>query len=120
MSYIANTEPVSTHQSLEASARIKLRRLTKRENQVLLYIIAGYPNKIIAHNMGISLRTTENHRAKIMKKTGCRSLAGLVALMFLGSRGCLSSCAFCGECINPNDICSMRAYLKTVPKTPEI
>ena len=39
-------------------------------------------NKQIAHELGISEKTVKAHRAKVMQKTGARSLAGLVHLYF--------------------------------------
>ncbi len=52
--------------------------LTPRERQVLPHIIAGRLNKQIAADLGISLKTTEVHRSRIMHKFGVRSVAALV------------------------------------------
>ena len=52
--------------------------LTSRERQVLDLIISGAPNKVGAHQLGISTRTFEVHRAHIMKKLGVRNTADLV------------------------------------------
>lgn len=54
--------------------------LTKRERQVLEHLVAGRPNKIIAHDLGISPRTVEVHRANLMEKLQTRSLSGLVRI----------------------------------------
>jgi two-component system response regulator FixJ len=43
-------------------------------------LIAGDPNKIIAHKLGISPRTVEIHRSRLMEKTQAGSLADLVRL----------------------------------------
>jgi FixJ family two-component response regulator len=43
-------------------------------------VIDGKANKQIAHLLGISQRTVENHRAVMMKKLGARTLSQLVRL----------------------------------------
>jgi FixJ family two-component response regulator len=53
-------------------------RLTAREREVLDCVVAGEPNKRIAHTLGMSEKTVEYHRANIMKKTRARSLADLI------------------------------------------
>jgi two-component system response regulator FixJ len=60
----------------EAAARIE--RLTEREREVLELLVAGHANKIVAHKLGISPRTVEIHRSRLMEKTGAGSLAELV------------------------------------------
>lgn len=87
-----------------------LEKLSKREYQVLIHIVSGHPNKLIAYQLGISQRTAENHRANIMRKTGCKSLPSLVALAFFGTRGCLARCTFLGFCSQQNSICILRQY----------
>jgi two-component system CheB/CheR fusion protein len=62
------------------SARKKLSALTKREYEILLRILEGAPNKIIAADLGINQRTVENHRASVMRKCGVSSLPDLVRL----------------------------------------
>jgi len=57
-----------------------LAALTEREREVLQRIIAGKPNKIIAGELNISLKTVEFHRAKVMEKTGVDSVAELVQI----------------------------------------
>ncbi|TAN57284.1 MAG: response regulator [Magnetospirillum sp.] len=52
--------------------------LTARERQVMELVLAGHPSKRIAHELGISQRTVESHRAAVMKKAGVKSLAALI------------------------------------------
>ena len=54
--------------------------LTEREREVLQRIIEGKPNKIIAAELDISMKTVEFHRAKVMEKTGVDSVAELVQI----------------------------------------
>jgi FixJ family two-component response regulator len=57
-------------------------RLTARQRQIMELVIAGYPSKNIALDLGISQRTVENHRAAIMKKTESKSLPALAKVAF--------------------------------------
>jgi two-component system, LuxR family, response regulator FixJ len=54
--------------------------LTPREKEVFDRICAGASNKVIAADFGISIRTVESHRARIMEKMKVRSLVDLVLL----------------------------------------
>jgi two-component system response regulator FixJ len=59
-------------------ARTRVSALTPRERDVLGRLVDGLPNKVIAHELGISPRTVEIHRANVMDKLACRSLAEVV------------------------------------------
>ncbi|MGH8816116.1 MAG: response regulator transcription factor [Achromobacter pestifer] len=50
-----------------------LSALTPRERQIVGYVAAGRPNKVIAIDLGISLRTAEAHRARIFSKLDARN-----------------------------------------------
>ncbi|HEX6374765.1 MAG TPA: LuxR C-terminal-related transcriptional regulator [Allosphingosinicella sp.] len=56
-------------------AQDRLARLTARELDISLALFGGRSNKAVAHELGISVRTVEMHRAHIMAKLGVRSIA---------------------------------------------
>jgi two-component system response regulator FixJ len=56
-------------------ARALIERLTQREMEVLQGLRGGLSNKLVAHQLGISLRTAEMHRANMMARLGVKSLA---------------------------------------------
>lgn len=57
--------------------------LTPRERQVMELVISGKPNKIIAADLGISPKTVEIHRGRVMEKMQVGSVAELVRLHLL-------------------------------------
>jgi FixJ family two-component response regulator len=56
----------------------RLASLTERERAVMQRIIEGKPNKVIASELELSVKTVEYHRANLMDKTGTHSVAELV------------------------------------------
>jgi len=69
-------------QTLSASSTAsRLARLTMRENSILEQIMLGNRNKVIAHNLGISQRTVENHRLRVMSKMEARSTVELLNMV---------------------------------------
>jgi FixJ family two-component response regulator len=63
----------------EISERIS--SLTPREREVMGLVVSGKANKAIAHALGVSQRTVEIHRARVMEKLGAGSLAELVQMV---------------------------------------
>lgn len=61
-----------------AETRTRLNSLTQRETTILDQLVEGHPNKVIAANLGVSIRTIEHHRAHIMEKMGARTLSQLI------------------------------------------
>ncbi len=64
--------------SLAQAAEDRISLLTGRERQVLEHLVAGRANKVIAHELNISPRTVEIHRAHLMEKMQARSLSDLI------------------------------------------
>ncbi len=54
--------------------------LTPREQEVLVLVTDGRANKVMAGDLGLSQRTIEIHRARVMEKMGARSVAQLVRM----------------------------------------
>lgn len=68
-----------------AAARVE--RLTPREREVMTMVAAGKANKVVAYELGISEKTVESHRARVMEKLGVGSLAELVRLEWVALYG---------------------------------
>ena len=67
--------------------RERMVSLTPREREVLDLVVSGRPNKIMAQQMGLSQRTVELHRSRVMEKMGATSVAHLVRMLMNLERG---------------------------------
>lgn len=70
-------------EKLRIDAEARLARLSAREREVFERVVAGLASKNIAFELGISIRTVEAFRSRILAKTGARSTAELVRLDLL-------------------------------------
>jgi FixJ family two-component response regulator len=61
--------------------RERFESLTPREREVLTLVTSGKANKVMAADLGVSQRTVEIHRARVMEKMGAASLAQLVRMV---------------------------------------
>jgi len=59
----------------------RLAALTPREREVMEGIVAGKLNKVIAHELGVSVRTVEVHRARVLEKLGARNSSDMIRLV---------------------------------------
>lgn len=64
----------------EQALCMRLNGLTSREMEIMSLVVAGHTNKEIARQLGISHRTVEIHRGRILKKTGATNLLELARL----------------------------------------
>ena len=71
------------HQAVDSAQRIA--RLSPREREVLDALVAGASNKVIAFDLGLSVRTVEVHRARMMERLGTRQLAEAIRLAVLAT-----------------------------------
>jgi two-component system, LuxR family, response regulator DctR len=63
------------------SAQRRLAELTERERDVMRLVVAGRPNKLIADELDISVRTVEVHRARVFEKMDVKSAVELANLL---------------------------------------
>lgn len=65
----------------DADVKQRLQSLTPREREMLDAVMAGHANKVIAIDLGISIKTVEQHRGRMMAKLGARKVADLFHLL---------------------------------------
>jgi RNA polymerase sigma factor (sigma-70 family) len=68
-------------QAERAEVATRLAHLTPREYEVMEMVAAGMSNKQIALDLGVSAKTVEAHRARVMEKMAAGSLADLVRMV---------------------------------------
>jgi two-component system response regulator FixJ len=68
-----------------AAAAVLIDTLSPREREVLDALVVGQPNKVIAFRLGISVRTVEIHRSRMMDRLGVRQLGQAVRISVLAS-----------------------------------
>ncbi|MEQ9435639.1 response regulator [Hyphomonas sp.] len=72
---------------LSDEAKGRVERLTPREKDVLVGLVDGFTNKMIAETLDISPRTVEIHRANLMEKLDATSLSGVLRIAFAAGIG---------------------------------
>lgn len=78
---IRQSEEMRAEEERRAQAAQGLAALTAREREVLRLLRGGKSSKLIAADMGISVRTVEGHRANIMDKMNARTVGQLVEMV---------------------------------------
>ena len=73
-------ERLTVHQQ-SAGLVSRLDELTERERDVMRLVVAGLPNKIIADQLDISVRTVEVHRSRVFEKMDVKSAVELANLL---------------------------------------
>ena len=68
-------------QNQATGLQARLEGLTERERDVMRLVVGGLPNKLVADQLEISVRTVEVHRARVFDKMGVKSAVELVNLM---------------------------------------
>ncbi|MGD2056495.1 MAG: response regulator [Gammaproteobacteria bacterium] len=71
------------HHMDQLAIESRCEQLTLREKEVMEYIVAGVSNRNLAKHLGVSTRTIEAHRSKMMKKMAANSLPELVCMVDL-------------------------------------
>ena len=80
---LASREEVLSRETLRRDIGRRLDRLTAREQEVFEWLARGLSNKAVARDLGISPRTVEVHRARVMEKLQARSLSHLVRMAMI-------------------------------------
>ncbi|NOS97749.1 MAG: response regulator transcription factor [Methylotenera sp.] len=82
---IMQSERVLSENAHHQEAATRLAEITDRERDVMLLAVQGHSNKDIARQLGISHRTVEIHKSKIMHKTGAINLLDLARIVHEGN-----------------------------------
>lgn len=82
---LLESERMLTERANHQNAQSHLAELTERERDVMALAVQGHSNKEIARQLGISHRTVEIHKSKVMHKTGATNLLDLVRIAHEGN-----------------------------------
>jgi len=82
---LAEDREARRHAQDQAAIDERLARLTDREREVMELMLMGRLNKLIADNLGLSVRTVEIHRARVLEKLEARNAPEMVRLVLSSS-----------------------------------
>lgn len=71
---------------LQRDVNLRVATLTPRERQIMELFVGGKPAKAIAYDLGLSTKTVETHRTKVLEKMGARSLVELTRMVLEAKR----------------------------------
>jgi two-component system response regulator NreC len=74
---VAAAQSADDQSTASGGARAPLERLSRREREVFALIAQGHTNQVAAERLGLSVKTVESHRARLMEKLGLSSRADL-------------------------------------------
>lgn len=77
---LRESERLNTQAQANHTASTRVANLTEREREVMALAVDGLPNKEIARRLGISHRTVEIHKARVMHKTGAETVLDLARI----------------------------------------
>ena len=84
---LLESDRLNSRSEVAQNAAARIASLTERERGVMALAVEGLPNKEIARRLGISHRTVEIHKARIMQKTGADTLLDLARVADAGGLG---------------------------------
>ena len=68
-------------EAVRTALRARIAELTERERDVMRLVVEGLPNKLIADQLAISVRTVEVHRARVFEKMEVKSAVELANVL---------------------------------------
>ena len=77
---LTSDQETRQREEIVARHRARLAELSEREREIMTLAVAGYSNKAIAMRLGISHRTVETHRSRILQRTGANNMLELAKL----------------------------------------
>jgi two-component system response regulator FixJ len=81
--YNKTSHNVTNKSSIDDEYSDRVKSLTLRESEILNEIVAGKMNKVIALDLGISVKTVELHRSRVMSKMQAKTAADLVKMVIM-------------------------------------
>ncbi len=78
---LARSAQVLAQRRLQQEMQARLGNLTERERDVMRLVVEGLPNKLVADQLNISVRTVEVHRSRVFDKMGVKSAVELANVL---------------------------------------